>query len=139
MTTSANLSISTECILAEEARRYKEDIFYAILFDPQTLSEYYAKMYKCVERRIENNSLSRRLQICFDRLKSENNKVIQHAFIFFALSNVKEARELLLCHDNVTNEWLDSIFEANTIKLLEGRLVGIVDYVYEIRNMLIMR
>jgi len=65
--------------------------------------------------------------------------VIQHAFIFFALSNVKEARELLLCHDNVTNEWLDSIFEENTIKLLEGRLVGIVDYVYEIRNMLIMR
>jgi len=135
---SENISISTESIAREELRRSQSDDFYGLLFMRDNLDFYYDQIYKCVIRRIENNRLSPRLLICLNRLKGETDCVIRHAFIFFALSNVSEARALFP-EDKYPADWLDSIFEINTKNLLEGKLIGIVDYVYTIRNLLIMR
>lgn len=130
------MSISTESISVEEARRCSTDVFYSLLFNRCDLDIYYERIYDCVMRRVEGNSLSPRLLICLKRLKIETDPIIRHAFIFFALSNVAEAR---LLFPDTDVDWLDSTFDVNTKKLLVGKLIGIVDYVYTIRNLLIMR
>ena len=130
MMDSANVSISTKSIQNEESKRYNKNIMYSIIFNKDTREKYYKKFYEKFAELISKNTTSTRLKICVENLKKETNSTIQHALIFFVFAHLNECE--LPGEDR-------AFFMKHAQALLHGEYIGLVDYVYSMRNKVIMR
>ena len=83
--------------------------------------------------------MSQRLKYILEKLKTEDDSVVQHGLVFYALSHDIDVRNFVICHYDVgekrstIEDFLTNHIDKRTEDLLNGKFKSLTEYVEDIR------
>jgi len=129
-----SISIYREYI-EEENSRYN-NFFYGTLFNDTIRVNVHRELFNVVMNSLKRNTvqLSPRVQHIMERIQSTNNIVLQHAFLFFSIATLQEARDYVYTKYHTEEQktqiinYMDTYIKQQTDKLLIGGFKSLSEY-----------
>jgi len=134
----------TVTLLDLENRRCK-DFFYGVFFNDTIRNNVFYTVLEILEKSLQNETLSNRLNMTLNRLKSQNiDTQKKHALLFFAIDQEEEVQDYVLCtireeaRKKEVKDFFSTQLSTITGKLLDGNLCSLCHYVDVVREAISM-
>ena len=124
----------------EENVRYN-NFFYGTLFNDTIRVNVHRELFNIVMKALKKTTveISTRVQHIMERIQSTNNIVLQHAFLFFSIATLQEARDYIYTKyhteekKKIIMDYMDTYIKKQTEKLLIGGFKSLSEYTDENR------
>ena len=117
----------------EETQRYN-NFFYGTLFEDTIRTNVHREIFQIVKKKLVDLQMSNRVKHIMERIQNTNNIVLQHAFLFFALSTIKEVKDYVYTKYQSPEKqqkilkYIDGYIKEQTEKLLIGGFKSLSEY-----------
>tara|TARA_B100001094_G_scaffold261688_1_gene262567 strand:- start:4856 stop:5326 length:471 start_codon:yes stop_codon:yes gene_type:complete len=117
----------------EETQRYN-NFFYGTLFEDTIRTNVHREIFQIVKKKLVDLQMSNRVKHIMERIQNTNNIVLQHAFLFFALSTIKEVKDYVYTKYQSPEKqqkilkYIDKYIKEQTEKLLIGGFKSLSEY-----------
>ncbi len=132
-TSSSNLGSIYREYNIEETQRYN-NFFYGTLFEDTIRTNVHREIFQIVKKKLVDLQMSNRVKHIMERIQNTNNIVLQHAFLFFALSTIKEVKDYVYTKYQSPEKqqkilkYIDGYIKEQTEKLLIGGFKSLSEY-----------
>lgn len=137
--------MSTEAIVPKsflevEAQR-TSNLFYGLLFDVTCRLNIFTSVLNLIKSTFskEKYHLSQRLQFIMSKIYNENDPILHHGVVFYAICFNHDVRNFIICHYDVGESretvitFIKEFIEPKTQQLLDGKYRSFIEYVEDIR------
>lgn len=120
---------------------------YSFLFDVTSRSNIFENVLSIVQKTLQRlkTKMSKRLSFILNKLQSFPDAVVQHGFVFYAISLNIDVKNYVICHYEVgpkrdsIEQFITAYIEEKTKELLNGGFRSFTEYVEDIRYNLIIQ
>lgn len=130
---SSNLGSIYKEYNIEETQRYN-NFFYGTLFEDTIRTNVHREIFQIVKKKLLDLQVSTRVKHIMERIQNTNNIVLQHAFLFFTLSIIKEVKDYVYTKYQSPEKqqkilkYIDAYIKEQTEKLLIGGFKSLSEY-----------